>query len=107
MVVRSLSDLREHLRPDILFLSETHLNKESTKSLRCKLGYDFMCIDESDGRSRGLVLFWNKDNKTIIEYVSCNCIDLVFESLEGVQWRFTGFYGDPSWDDRHLPWSCL
>jgi hypothetical protein len=35
-----------------------------------------MCIDESDGRSRGLVLFWNKDNKMIIEYVSCNCISL-------------------------------
>jgi hypothetical protein len=55
--VRSLSVLREDLRPDILFLSESHLNKESADSLRRKLGYEFMSVDESDGRARGLVYF--------------------------------------------------
>jgi hypothetical protein len=63
--VRSLPDLREHLKHDILFLSESHLNKEDAESLRRKLVYDFMCVVESDGRSRGLVLFWNDENKMV------------------------------------------
>jgi hypothetical protein len=24
-----------------------------------------------------------------------------------MKWRFTGFYGEPAWDDKHLSWSCL
>jgi hypothetical protein len=105
--VRSLSDLREHLKPDILFLSESHLNKESAENLRRKLGFDFVHSDESDGRSRGLALFWNEDNKMISEYVCANCIDVVFESSGGSKWRFTGFYSESAWDDKHLSWNCL
>jgi hypothetical protein len=66
-----------------------------------------MCVDESDGRARGLALFWNVDNKLISEYVSSNCIDVIFESCSGIVWRFTGFYGEPKWEDRHLSWDRL
>jgi hypothetical protein len=66
-----------------------------------------MCVVESDGRSRGLVLFWNDENKIISEYISPNCIDVVFETANDILWRFTGFYGEPSWEDRHISWSCL
>jgi hypothetical protein len=105
--VRSLLDLKEHVRPDILFLSETHLSKENAENLRRKLGFDFMSIDESDGRSRGLVMFWKEDNKMISEYVSANFIDIVFETTNGTHWRFTGFYGEPAWEDRQQSWSSL
>jgi hypothetical protein len=50
------------MRPVILFLSETHLNKEGAKALYRMLGYDSMCVGESDGRARVLSLFWNDDN---------------------------------------------
>jgi hypothetical protein len=105
--VRSLLDLKEHVIPDILFLSETHLSKENAKKLRRKLGFDFMSIDESDGRSRGLVMFWKEDNKMISEHVSANFIDIVFETTNGTHWRFTGFYGELAWEDRQQSWSSL
>jgi hypothetical protein len=83
------------------------LSKENAETLRRKLGFDFMCVDESDGRSRGLVLFWKEENKMISEYVSPNFIDVVFETLCGSRWRLTGFYGEPAWEDRHQSWSSL
>jgi hypothetical protein len=83
------------------------LNKDSAESLHCKLGYDFFLSHESYGRSRGLTLFWNEDNKMVSEYVRANCIDVVFESTNGVTWTFTSFYREPAWNDKHLSWSCL
>jgi hypothetical protein len=106
-IVRSLSDLHGQLKLDILFLSKSHLNKDSAESLCRKLGYDFSHSHESDGRSRYLTLFWNEDNKMVSEYVRANCIDVVFESTNGVTWTFTSFYREPAWNDKHLSWSCL
>jgi hypothetical protein len=44
--VWSLLDLQEHVRPVILFLSETNLNNEGAEALHRKLGYDSMCVGE-------------------------------------------------------------
>jgi hypothetical protein len=105
--VLALSDMREKLRPDVLFLAESHLNKDKADVLRRKLCFDSMSVVESDGRARGLVLFWNEDVKVLSEYISPNCIDVVIESDNNMKWRLTGFCGEPGWDDRHLSWHCL
>jgi hypothetical protein len=55
--VWSLLDLQEHVRPVILFLSEMHLNNEGAEALHRKLGYDSMCVGESESRARGISLF--------------------------------------------------
>lgn len=42
--VRSLLDLQEHARLDVLFLSESRLNKNSAESLHRKLGFYLMSV---------------------------------------------------------------
>jgi hypothetical protein len=66
-----------------------------------------MFVDESDGRARGLVLFWNEENKMISEYILPNFSDVVFETATGGKWRFIGVYVEPTWEDKHLSWNCL
>ena len=89
--VLALSDMREKLIPDVLFLSESHLNKDKADDLHRKLKFDSMSVVESDGRARGMVLFWNEDVKVLFEYISPNCIDVVIESDSNMKWTFTGF----------------
>jgi hypothetical protein len=31
----------------------------------------------------------------------------MFETLDGVEWRFIDFYGEPAWEDKHISWDCL
>ena len=53
-VVRALLIILERIRPDILFLSETHLNKVGAGNVRRRVKFDEMEVYESDGRSGGL-----------------------------------------------------
>ena len=53
--VRALRDIQKRERPDVLFLSETHLDKVKAEELRRKLLCDHCIIVESDGRSGGAV----------------------------------------------------
>ena len=56
-------------------MSESHLNKDKANELKLKLGFDFTHIVESDGRSGGLVLFYNPSNEVVLNYYSPNFID--------------------------------
>jgi hypothetical protein len=49
--VRALLDLEKQIKPDVLFLSETHLNKARAGNLMRKLGFDLFSIFKSDGQS--------------------------------------------------------
>lgn len=62
---------------------------------------------ESDGRSGGLTLFCNKVSEIVINFMTENFIDMVFMSGNLVSWRLTGFYGEPSWEQRHRSWRYL
>jgi hypothetical protein len=46
------------MKPDVFFLSETHLDKARAGNLMRKLGYDLLSIHESDGQSGGLLMLW-------------------------------------------------
>lgn len=59
--VRALLEIQKRERPDVFFLSETHLGKAKTKKLKRRLGCDHFIINESDGRSGGLLMLWRKD----------------------------------------------
>ena len=54
---RSLLDVQKQWGPDVVFLSETHLNKAKAEKLRKKLKMDSMEVHESNGASGGLLLF--------------------------------------------------
>ena len=61
--VQELLELHGRTCADLIFISESHLNKNKADELRCNLGFNSMFLDESDGKSGGLVLFYQKENK--------------------------------------------
>jgi hypothetical protein len=89
----------------VLFLSETHLDKARAENLMRKLGFVLLSIFESDGQSEGLLMFWWREIKIIEKSVTKNYIDVVIE--DDTNWRFTGVYGEPSWNQKHQTWDAL
>lgn len=55
--VRELLDLQQRIRADLIFLSESYLNKCKADKLRRDLNLESMFVVESDGQAGGLVLF--------------------------------------------------
>jgi hypothetical protein len=76
--VCELLELQERVVADVLFLLESHLNREKVETLRVKMGFDEVHVVESDGRSGDLTLFCNKINEVEINFMTENYIDLVF-----------------------------
>lgn len=99
--VRELLDFQGQLRADVVFLFESHLNKAKVIELKSKLGFDLLNIVESDGRSCGLVMFYNLINDVVLNFSSQNFIDGLVMNYSSVAWRFTRFYGEPSWELKH------
>ena len=59
--VLALLEVQRQTKPDVMFLSESHLAKAKAEKLRRKLKFDKMSCFESNGRSGGLILFWKKN----------------------------------------------
>jgi hypothetical protein len=74
-------------------MSKTHLGKAKAENLKRTLGYDKFIIHESDGRSGGLLMLWNKGVMVKQLNVSQYYIDVVVGEEES---RLTGIYGEPS-----------
>jgi hypothetical protein len=89
----------------VFFLSETHLEKARADNLMRKLGFDKSIIFESDGQSGGLLMLWRNNVKIIGRAATKNYIDVIIE--DDITWRFTGFYGEPSWGQKHISWEAL
>ena len=89
-------------KAELIFLSESHLNKCKADELHRVLNFESMFVVESDGQAGGLVLYYQSLNKIELNYVSPHFIDVLFMHEDNVQWRFTGFYGYPNWKDRNL-----
>jgi len=89
----------------VFFLSETHFGKIKAEKLKRRLGCDHFIIDESDGRSGGLLMLWRKELNIQCLGVSNFFIDVEIRGDE--VWRLTGIYGEPKWDQKHLTWEAL
>ena len=105
--IRALLNLLKRNCPDVLFLSETHLDEWAAEGLRRKLKMDFKEVVQSDGRSGGLLLLWKKVVVVSLRYKTKNYIDVFVGNSQQDVWRFTGLYGEPRWQDKHLTWQCL
>jgi exonuclease III len=88
--VRALLDLQKHMKPDVFFLSETHLDKARAGNLMRKLGYDSLSIHESDGQSGGLLMLWCKETKIKVMSVTKNYICTI---LKGNCLDFSQLFG--------------
>ena len=103
--VRALLDLQRCVQPDVFFLSETHLQKAKAEKLRRKLGCDHLIIFESDGRSGGLLMMWKKEVRIIEQGVTENYIDVLIQDEN--EWRLTGVYGEPIWEQKDKTWMTM
>ena len=93
--VRALQDVLKQIKPDVIFLSESHLDKAKAEKLMRKFKFDELLFHESDGRSGGLILMWKNEVKIVCKRVQKNFIDVVVKGDQ--DWRLTGFYVEPSW----------
>ena len=74
--VRALLGIQERLKPDVLFLSETHLDMAKAGKLKRRLGFDEMEVSESDGRSGGLIMLWQTTLGVSSRAIHSNYIDI-------------------------------
>jgi hypothetical protein len=59
--VRSLLDVQRRNNPEVMFLSETHLDTYPADYLRRKLKMDFKIVNPSTNRRGGVILFWKRE----------------------------------------------
>jgi hypothetical protein len=105
--VRSLSDLRRQVDPEVLFLSETHLDNFPAETLRRRLKMDFKIVNPSNGRSGGVILLWKRELQIQQIFCAPKYIDVkVIETPERI-WRLTGMYGEPRWEDKFKTWDKI
>jgi exonuclease III len=105
--VLALLDVIRRFNPDVVFLSETHLDKHPAECLRRRMKLDVNIIQPSDGRRGGLVMMWKKEVKLHQIYACPNYIDVRIEEENNKIWRFTGMYGEFRWADKYKTWDRL
>jgi hypothetical protein len=105
--VRALSDLRRRFHPDVVFLSETHLDIFPAECIRRRLQMDMKIVNPSVGRSGGLLPLWKKE--IIIQQIfsAPNYIYVQINEGPNKVWRLTGIYGEPRWEDKYKTWDKI
>lgn len=106
--VRALKKLLQTTYPDVVFLSETKLNKVDKKSKSCffygPLSNSFVvdCTISNSNRSGGLAPMWNDNVKIEILNANNMIIDTyISASNSDNHWYATGFYGSPYHNLKH------
>jgi exonuclease III len=59
--VRSLLDILKRYDPDVMFLSETHLDDFPAECLRRHVNMDFKICNLTTSRSGGVLLLWKRE----------------------------------------------
>ena len=105
--VRALLDVQKRCDPEVMFLSETHLDTYPAECLRRRLKMDLKIVNPSDGRSGGVLLLWRKE--IVIEPIHSapKYIDVKVVERPDKIWRLTGLYGEPRWEDKYKTWDKL
>ena len=77
--VLALLDVQRRNNPDVVFLSETHLDRYPADCLRRRMKMDFMIIQTSDGRRGGIMMLWKQEVKLYQIFACPNYIDVRIE----------------------------
>lgn len=105
--IRGLQDIQKKEDPDMLFLSETKLDKARIEWWRWKLHMTGMVVKDCEGQGGGLALFWKSSLKVKPGLKSRYHIDTEVTEEDGFVWRFTGIYGEPKLEARKATWKLL
>lgn len=72
------------------------------------MGFNGLCVVNSIGKRGGLALFWQESFHVTIQNYSWNRINVaVHSNVFDVDWKFTGFYGNPEAWKRRESWALL
>jgi hypothetical protein len=93
--------------PDVLFLSETKLDKKGIEKLKYKLGMPHVVFKECEGRSGGLAMFWKRGINLSLRCLGRMHIDVEITENDGFKWSVTGIYGEPRTEKREETWKLL
>ena len=107
--VQELLHVVEEKQPAVVFLMETRMNEERARGVQRALGFPNAIVVKSEGRSGGLILMWRGDVVVAEQSKSRSHIDVLLScvNLSVVQWRFTGFYGEPRRERRKESWYLM
>lgn len=105
--VRGFLDLQKREEPDILFLSETKMDRRRIEKFRWSLGLTNLVFKECVGKSGGLALFWRNGVDVRLRSLSKYWIDVDVADSNGDTWCFTGIYGEPQADKKDVTWAAL
>ncbi|XP_075663436.1 uncharacterized protein LOC142633038 [Castanea sativa] len=94
--------------PSLVFLMETKFDVEEMARIKRKLERQQGLVVPCVNRGGGLALLWKSSLKVDIQTYYPRHIDIVITEAEGsLQWRFTGFYGEPVTGKRGESWRLL
>jgi exonuclease III len=105
--VCGLLELQKQESPDILFLSETKMDRKRMERFRWMLNIPNLMVKDCKGLSGGLALFWSKEINLAVKSFSRYHIDAVVKDDDGREWRFTGMYGEPKVEEKDKTWILL
>ncbi|CAN1729936.1 LINE-1 reverse transcriptase homolog [Linum perenne] len=105
--VRALSELVKVHRPDVIFLSETLVQKQKMEEIRIKLKFDGCFVVDPIGRSGGLCVLWKEGSRIDVLNFSTNCINMKVKDDKEDEFRLTGYYGQPDRSRRAETWELL
>jgi exonuclease III len=93
--IRGLLNLQKEEGPDIMFLTETKMDRNMIEELWWRLGLTNLVVKDCTGKSRGLAIFWRKGVNFQLRTAAWLYIDGDVVEGDGFIWRLTGFYGEP------------
>lgn len=83
------------------------MDDNKIKGFRWKLGLTNCFTKDCTGRCGGLAVFWKNEVNLHIRGVSRLYIDADETEKDGFIWRFMGFYGKPSLENKDVSWRAL
>ncbi|KAK3014543.1 hypothetical protein RJ639_008317 [Escallonia herrerae] len=109
--VRALKNDVRHLKPDILFLSETLSSSSRLSHILEPLGFTNLCFVPPSGIKKpagGLCLAWKMGVDIEITLQNQNIINaLVFSDPPTTPWMLSMVYGPPHWTNKRQFWDDM
>ena len=105
--IQELALLVREKDPSALFLSETWMDEDRLKVLRCRFQFKNKFVVKRINKGGGLFLFWKHSINLCISSYSLSHIDTIIDGNTDNPWRFTCFYGAPETHLRENSWNLL
>jgi exonuclease III len=106
--IQTLRRLVRTKKPSLVFLMETKQSRNYMKTVKVKLGFEVVFVVDCIGKSGGLALLWNTESNVIVQNFSRRHINAtVYNVNSGIEWKLTGFYGNPKTARRSESWAFL